>query len=93
MADDQREALCAIGRNDNGKLGARNVMDFIRFQHREVMFRGMRPTGISLSMDVAMDAAVCAQLVPIGSKEQKLLGLPLTIIGDANGVIAWSFNL
>lgn len=65
----------------------------LRIQRIDLEARGAKPTGISLSMDVLMDASVGAQMIQTGTHEQTIMGLPLTIIGDANGVIAWSFNL
>lgn len=89
---DQREDLYRVN-HPAIRMPPSTGMDVLRIQRADLEARGIRPTGISLSMDFLMDATICAYITQTGTYEQKIMGLPLTIIGDANGVIAWSFNL
>ncbi len=94
---DQREDLYALCRNENGQLSVRlppwTAMDIINRQLYAMKARNVLPTGISLSMNLV----VCSSLVPYlthsDRNEQKLLGIPLTVIGDKDDIIAWSIDL
>lgn len=87
---DQREDLYATRH-----VGPRptNVMDVIRIQHAKLTIRGITPTGISLSPDLWLDAQVVAHTHYDSAGNKLIMGLPVTIIGDKNGVIAWGLLL
>jgi len=70
-----------------------NVMNIIEGQLYAMKARDVLPTGISLSMNLLMCSSLAPYLIPTGHNEQKLLGIPLTVIADKDDVIAWSINL
>lgn len=96
MSEDQREALYALTRAPNGKLQvgrpySEEIATIVR-QLDYLRAYNMAPVGISLSMDVLMQHDIACR-VAANDGVQRLFNLPVTIIGDKSGVIAWSFAL
>jgi len=70
-----------------------NVMNIINGQLYAMKARDVLPTGVSLSMNLVVCSSLVPYLIQTGPNEQKLLGIPLSIIGDKDNVIAWSIDL